>query len=267
MRDTCAHALPDTTSLHLDTWDIDDAHAGITLRSSSIQAAPRCPACETPARHVHSRDSRTRADRPWSGYQVTWRPHVRQLFCHKALCPRRLFTERRPGIATPWARRTLRLATRLLAIGLALGGAAGARLRQSFGLSVRRKTLLRVTRRTPCPAIIPPQVLSVDECALRTRQTSGTLLVALARRRPLALLPDREAATVARWLQTHPGVEVYVRARAEASAEAARLGAARPAPVGPRGGTPGAPAADPTVGPRSPGVDVSSTGLAPRGDG
>src|SRR5262249_13766664 len=52
-----------------------------------------------------------------------------------------------------------------------------------------------------------------------------TLLLDLARRRPLALLPDREATTVAQWLQAHPGVEVLVRDRAEASAEAARLGA------------------------------------------
>jgi hypothetical protein len=86
---------------------------------------------------------------------------------------------------------------RLLALGLALGGAAGARLSQSFGLTASRNTLLRVIRRAPCPAITPPQVLSVDEFALRKRHTYGTLLVDLARRRPLALLPDREVATVA----------------------------------------------------------------------
>ena len=225
VHDTFADLLPNTKPLHLDAWHLDNTHAQITLLIASTQAAVRCPGCHAPAWHVHSRYTRTLADLPWSNYRVTWRLRVRKLFCRNRTCPRRVFTERLSGVAAPWARRTLRLTARLLALGLALGGAAGARLSQSFGLTASRNTLLRVIRRAPCPTIIPPQILSVDDFALRKRHLYGTLLLDLERRQPLALLPDREASTVARWLQAHSGVEVFVRDRAEAYAEAARLGA------------------------------------------
>jgi hypothetical protein len=89
---------------------------------------------------------------------------------------------------------------------------------------VGRNTRLRVIRRAPGPVMLPPQVLSVDAVALWKHPTDGTLLLDLERRRLLALLPDREAGPVAQWRQAHPGVEVLVRDRAEASAEAVRTG-------------------------------------------
>jgi transposase len=98
--------LPKTTPLQLDAWSVDESQAQITLLISSTQAAPRCPGCNIPARYVHSHDTRTLADLPWSGYGITWQLRVRKLCCHNRTCPRRLFTERLPGLVAPWARRT-----------------------------------------------------------------------------------------------------------------------------------------------------------------
>ena len=58
---------------------------------------------------------------------------------------------------------------------------------------------MRLVRRLPLPVIPPLRAMGVDDWAHRKRQRYGTSVVDLERRRPVALLHDRGADTLATW--------------------------------------------------------------------
>src|SRR5579875_1506942 len=102
-----------------------------------------CWSCGTTGSRVHSRYERRLGDVAVAGQPVIICLTVRRFFCPAADCARRTFAEQVPGLTWRYGRRTPALRTALEAVGLSLGGRAGARLAATLGLAASRETLLR----------------------------------------------------------------------------------------------------------------------------
>ena len=217
--------LPSTRLLRLTSYSLSSEERRLRLNLISTQTEVPCPICGQLSHRVHSRYERTLADLTCVEFSLTLMIQVCKFFCPNPDCYRCIFTERFPEVAAPWARKTRRLVERLQVITLALGGQAGARLCTHFGLSGCGSTLLNQLQPRPLLTFETPKRLGVDDFAFRKGQTYGTILVDLETHRPIALLADRKAETLAEWLTSHPGIEIVSRDRSKTYKKAIDIGA------------------------------------------
>ena len=209
--------LTEALLLGSSSFKLDDVIAEthmITLTVSSVQTDAACPKCQRRAQRVHSLYSRTAADLPIAAFRVRLRLLVRRFFCDNDACKRKTFAERFPELVAVYARRTRRLAAQQRAVGLSLGGQAGAKLLRSIAMPTSGDTVLRLVKDVAAQSDSTPRVLGIDDWAWSKGQRYGTILVDLEQHRVVDLLPERSTETLAAWLRAHPGIKIVSRDRA-----------------------------------------------------
>jgi transposase len=205
---------------------VEDTGDAVVISASCITSPRCCPACGPVSSRVHGGYSRTVADGAAGGRPVLIILRVLRFPCLDPSCPKVTFAVQEDGLTSRYCRRSVPLTGMLTGFGLELAGRAGARLAARLGIAVHSSTLLRLVAGLPeREAATAPEILGIDDFALRKGHVYGTVLVNMDTGDVVDMLPDREAATVEAWLKKHPGTALICRDRAGAYAEAASAGA------------------------------------------
>jgi hypothetical protein len=126
---------------------------GIACKTPSMP----CPECHQLSARIHGHYRRTVADLPCAGRSVILALTVRKFVCTTPGCPRRIFTERLPGLVQSYARMTGRLIALVQVLGLF--ATWPKRFKSSWDTAVqkfaRRRALCPCLRRSFAPCLPP----------------------------------------------------------------------------------------------------------------
>lgn len=186
-----------------------------------------CPDCGERTRNRHGWFNRSLQDLLVQGKTVTVKLRLSRWRCAHQKCERQTFTDRLPTIASPYARRTRRVAEIVGLLGHSMGGRPGERLMGRLGMPVSDDTILRQLKRDAAVAHrnSTVRVIGIDDWSWRRSWRYGTIIVDLEHRSVVDILEDRSVGSAAQWLERHPSVEIVSRDRCGLYAEAAREGA------------------------------------------
>ena len=209
----------------LEVNSVERREPGWLVAVDSRESAS-CPECGTQSSSRHSSYLRTLQDLSTQGTPVTIQARVTRWRCRNEQCGRRIFAERLPTLAAPFARRTARFAGIVRLFGHSTGGRPSERLLARLGMPVSDSTILRAVkaRAAAQSSRAAARVIGIDEWAWRKGITerSSSIWSGAAWRICLPIARPLPRQTGSSYILE---TEIVSRDRAGMYADAARQGA------------------------------------------
>jgi transposase len=157
----------------MNVVSVERREQALTVTADSRQPT-FCPECGAQSKSRHSTYWRTLWDLSAQGAPVIVHARLGRWRCRNEQCDRLVFTERVPGLAAPFARRTARLAGIVRLLGHSAGGRPSERLMRRLGMPVSDTTILASLKeharaRSESSAMAAVHVVGVDEMVSRDR--------------------------------------------------------------------------------------------------
>jgi transposase len=209
----------------LEILTVSTNEQDLQIRVTSNRLTALCPRCSMPSNSVHSYYRRKPLELPCAGQTVRLELIVKKFFCREATCAQKIFAERLPGFLEPNSRLTTRLRIVVQSIAGAFNAKGGARLGEHPGIHFSRMTSIRSLLAISLSPVDLVKRVGIDDFCWKRGKSYGTVVVDLATHAIIDLLPDREAATVQKWLEEHEEIELVSRDRGSNYADGATQGA------------------------------------------
>lgn len=213
----------DLPGFEIESVENEDKVWQIYGRSTACLAC--CPCCQQPSDCMHSWHQRHPQELPSIGQGVRLHLQVKRFRCWNGMCPQKTFVERFPDWLPTYARRTTRLTSVLRSVAFEVSAESGHRLMKHFHLVASGDTLLRIIRQTGLPPVGVPQIVGIDDWALKKRVRYCTVVVDLQQHRVIDLLLERTSTVVSTWLKRYPSIEIVTRDRSTEYAAGITVGA------------------------------------------
>jgi transposase len=225
-------AFPDEDPF--DVISVDTRQDEVYIYVQSTSRSGICANCCTPSVKVHSYYTRKLDDLPMFGKISRIFLRSRKFYCRCEECPLKIFTERFESHFKPYKRRTERLEIKIRQLGLFAGGKPAERICGMVSMPVSDTTILRLVQKEDLPKAAAVSAVGVDDWAFKKRRSYGSILVNLHTGKVIDLLPDREEASLRKWLEQRPEIEIMTRDRYSNYQKAVTVGAPQAAQVADR---------------------------------